>query len=204
MDRRTVYNSDMEPERCPLFLSHLFPPNLLFHCLFALLCFVLFVCVLYITMSRSSFFLSSSPLSQQGSTTHLYTTISSSSLPLPHFFSHPHTRSLICAEPGEYQDDSNMTQQQQLLHRSYTTGSYGPALHDILSDQTEGPYSLNCFAQFLQNQFCHENLAFWLASRQYKVTWRQDCGMIIQPCREPFCEMESFLNRYSKQHPHLN
>ncbi|KAG0240820.1 RGS domain-containing protein [Mortierella sp. GBAus27b] len=60
--------------------------------------------------------------------------------------------------------------QRQSLHRSISCGSYGPPLHEILSDQTEEPYSLNRFAQFLQSQFCHENLAFWLASRQYKLT----------------------------------
>ncbi|KAF9197240.1 hypothetical protein BGZ49_002419 [Haplosporangium sp. Z 27] len=44
-----------------------------------------------------------------------------------------------------------------------------PTLHEVLLDQVGGPYSLENFADFLQAQFCYENLAFWLTSRQYKL-----------------------------------
>ncbi|KAF9582926.1 hypothetical protein BGW38_010573 [Lunasporangiospora selenospora] len=44
-----------------------------------------------------------------------------------------------------------------------------PTLHQILVDQGRGQYTLDNFAAFLQSQFCYENLAFWLASRQYKL-----------------------------------
>ncbi|KAF9293744.1 hypothetical protein BGZ74_011579 [Mortierella antarctica] len=43
-----------------------------------------------------------------------------------------------------------------------------PSIQQILLDQGPGHYTLNNFAVFLQTQFCSENLAFWLASRQYK------------------------------------
>lgn len=44
-----------------------------------------------------------------------------------------------------------------------------PSLHQILINQGRGQYTLDNFGAFLQSQFCYENLAFWLASRQYKV-----------------------------------
>ncbi|KAG0292784.1 hypothetical protein BGZ98_002460 [Dissophora globulifera] len=44
-----------------------------------------------------------------------------------------------------------------------------PTLHQILLNQGHGQYTLGNFASFLQSQFCYENLAFWLASRQYKL-----------------------------------
>lgn len=44
-----------------------------------------------------------------------------------------------------------------------------PSLHQILVNQGRGQYNLDNFGAFLQSQFCYENLAFWLASRQYKV-----------------------------------
>ncbi|KAF9289885.1 hypothetical protein BGZ88_007587, partial [Linnemannia elongata] len=43
-----------------------------------------------------------------------------------------------------------------------------PSLHQILINQGRGQYTLDNFGAFLQSQFCYENLAFWLASRQYK------------------------------------
>ncbi|KAF9896865.1 hypothetical protein BX616_006619, partial [Lobosporangium transversale] len=43
-----------------------------------------------------------------------------------------------------------------------------PSLHQILRNQGRGQYTLDNFAAFLQSQFCYENLAFWLASRQYR------------------------------------
>ncbi|KAG0363794.1 RGS domain-containing protein [Gamsiella multidivaricata] len=44
-----------------------------------------------------------------------------------------------------------------------------PTLHQILLNQGRGQYTLDNFGAFLQSQFCYENLAFWLASRQYKL-----------------------------------
>ncbi|KAF9084817.1 hypothetical protein BGX23_010188 [Mortierella sp. AD031] len=44
-----------------------------------------------------------------------------------------------------------------------------PSLHQILINQGRGQYTLDNFGAFLQSQFCYENLAFWLASRQYKL-----------------------------------
>ncbi|KAG0287774.1 hypothetical protein BGZ96_008339 [Linnemannia gamsii] len=44
-----------------------------------------------------------------------------------------------------------------------------PSLHQILVNQGRGQYNLDNFGAFLQSQFCYENLAFWLASRQYKL-----------------------------------
>ncbi|KAG0077365.1 hypothetical protein BGZ93_003729 [Podila epicladia] len=44
-----------------------------------------------------------------------------------------------------------------------------PSIHQILLNQGPGHYTLGNFAVFLQTQFCSENLAFWLASRQYKL-----------------------------------
>ncbi|KAG0253974.1 hypothetical protein BG011_006040 [Mortierella polycephala] len=44
-----------------------------------------------------------------------------------------------------------------------------PTLQQILLDQGHGQYTLANFGAFLQSQFCYENLAFWLASRQYKL-----------------------------------
>ncbi|KAG0057535.1 hypothetical protein BGZ83_009174 [Gryganskiella cystojenkinii] len=44
-----------------------------------------------------------------------------------------------------------------------------PSLHQILLNQGRGQYTLDNFGAFLQSQFCYENLAFWLASRQYKL-----------------------------------
>ncbi|KAF9353720.1 hypothetical protein BGX34_011408 [Mortierella sp. NVP85] len=44
-----------------------------------------------------------------------------------------------------------------------------PTLHQILLDQGHGQYTLDNFGAFLQAQFCYENLAFWLASKQYKL-----------------------------------
>ncbi|KAG0222817.1 hypothetical protein BGX31_008838 [Mortierella sp. GBA43] len=44
-----------------------------------------------------------------------------------------------------------------------------PTLHQILLNQGRGQYTLDNFGAFLQAQFCYENLAFWLASKQYKL-----------------------------------
>ncbi|KAF9428261.1 hypothetical protein BGZ76_001996 [Entomortierella beljakovae] len=44
-----------------------------------------------------------------------------------------------------------------------------PTLHQILLNQGRGQYTLDNFGAFLQSQFCYENLAFWLASKQYKL-----------------------------------
>ncbi|KAG0244770.1 hypothetical protein BGW41_006328 [Actinomortierella wolfii] len=55
-----------------------------------------------------------------------------------------------------------------------------PSLHQILLDQGHGPYTLENFAAFLQSQFCYENLAFWLASRQYKLCAQSLYQSVIQ------------------------
>ncbi|KAF9971993.1 hypothetical protein BGZ73_004941 [Actinomortierella ambigua] len=60
------------------------------------------------------------------------------------------------------------------------TPSSKPTLHQILLDQGHGPYTLENFATFLQSQFCYENLAFWLASRQYKLCAQSLYQSVIQ------------------------
>ncbi|KAF9425481.1 hypothetical protein BGZ76_003217 [Entomortierella beljakovae] len=57
-----------------------------------------------------------------------------------------------------------------VLSLSTDLNKFKPSLHDVLTDQVGGLYSLENFAHFLQGQFCYENLAFWLASHQYKLS----------------------------------
>jgi len=50
---------------------------------------------------------------------------------------------------------------------TFSTGY--PSLYQILIGQSSGSFSVHRFGEFLQSRLCYENLAFWLASRHYKV-----------------------------------
>ncbi|KAF9919208.1 hypothetical protein FBU30_011121 [Linnemannia zychae] len=78
-------------------------------------------------------------------------------------------QSSSASESEDYDDD--------LMHR--------PSLHQILTNQGRGQYTLDNFGAFLQSQFCYENLAFWLASRQYKLC-AQSLFQSVQPSAPMF------------------
>ncbi|KAF8928486.1 hypothetical protein BGZ58_009616 [Dissophora ornata] len=82
----------------------------------------------------------------------------SSSPPASDYFSQPHKqRNSVASFDSRHSSDDHDSP----LSR--------PTLHQILLNQGRGQYTLDNFASFLQSQFCYENLAFWLASRQYKL-----------------------------------
>ncbi|KAF9354390.1 hypothetical protein BGX26_007784 [Mortierella sp. AD094] len=85
-----------------------------------------------------------------------------------HYFAHSipeQPSSTSSPKMVECYEDEDMV----ILSTSSDTSSLKPSLQAVLLDQVGGPYSLENFADFLQGQFCYENLAFWLASRQYKL-----------------------------------
>ncbi|KAF9993740.1 hypothetical protein BGZ80_002603 [Entomortierella chlamydospora] len=94
----------------------------------------------------------------QGPTMYHVSTLSNSP-PSPQYFSQPSNsqRHSIASFDSRHSFDENDSP----LNK--------PTLHQILLNQGRGQYTLDNFGAFLQSQFCYENLAFWLASRQYKL-----------------------------------
>ncbi|KAF9403594.1 hypothetical protein BGZ94_004561 [Podila epigama] len=111
--------------------------------------------------------------------------IISPSPPLPQFYSNPNrvsTQSQQHSKTAQKHLDRQQHRQQSDSTRSNSSSrksSEGktknalsiesPSIHQILRNQGSGLHTLENFAAFLQTQFSSENLAFWLASRQYKL-----------------------------------
>lgn len=74
---------------------------------------------------------------------------------------HSSSSSSISSSDSDEEGDDQEDDDDDLMNR--------PSLHQILLNQGRGQYTLDNFGAFLQSQFCYENLAFWLASRQYKL-----------------------------------
>jgi len=112
-----------------------------------------------------------------GPTMYCQSSIVSTIPPLPHFFSQPN-RTFAQKSKSQSSPPKLLRRHTQPAIPSLELGTTTedndlsinkPSIHHILLNQGPGHYTLDNFAVFLQTQFCSENLAFWLASRQYKV-----------------------------------
>ncbi|KAF8931386.1 hypothetical protein BGZ52_012697 [Haplosporangium bisporale] len=124
--------------------------------------------------------------------------------PLPHFFSQPN-RAFAQKSKSQSSPPKLLRRHTQPAIPSVEFGTATenndqsipkPSIHQILLNQGPGHYTLDNFAVFLQTQFCSENLAFWLASRQYKLCALSLCQS-IQPAIPDFdlrLESSNLLN----------